>query len=62
MAKFIYKNSGGELEDNREATKISFDVSDDMTINEFKIMCKRMASAMGYRESTIEKAFYDGEE
>lgn len=42
---------------NREAMSISFDVPDDMDINEFKIMCVRMASAMGYHSNSIQKAF-----
>jgi len=48
-----------ESEYNREARNISFDVPDDMNIFEFKIMCVRMASALGYTDTTIKKAFGD---
>jgi hypothetical protein len=30
-----------------------------MDINEFKVMCVRMASAMGYQEKSIQKSFGD---
>ena len=36
---------------NREAINIAFDVPDDMNIYEFKIMCVRMASSMGYHHN-----------
>lgn len=42
---------------NREAMNISFDMPDDMDIYEFKIMCVRMASAMGYHTDSIKRAF-----
>jgi len=42
---------------NREAKHISFDVPDDMNIGEFKIVCVRLASAMGYHPSSIYRAF-----
>lgn len=54
MAILSYKS---EEPLNREATNISFDIPDDMNIYEFKIMCVRMASAMGYTDTTIKKAF-----
>lgn len=56
MAILSYKS---EEPLNREANNISFDVPDDMNIFEFKIMCVRMASAMGYTDTTIKKAFGD---
>jgi hypothetical protein len=56
MAILIYKS---EEPLNREAKNISFDVPDDMNIFEFKIMCVRMASALGYTDTTIKKAFSD---
>ena len=58
MAILSYKS---EEPLNREANNISFDVPDDMNIFEFKIMCVRMASAMGYTDTTIKKAFGDTE-
>ena len=56
MAILSYKS---EEPLNREAKNISFDVPDDMNIFEFKIMCVRMASALGYTDTTIKKAFSD---
>lgn len=54
MAKLEFKS---EDLDNREARQISFVVPDDMNINEFKIVCMRMASAMGYADNSIKKCF-----
>ena len=54
MAILSFKN---ENDLNREAKTISFDVPDDMNIFEFRIMCIRMASAMGYTDNTIKKGF-----
>ena len=47
------------VELNREASKIEFDVPDDMDINEYKVVCVRMASAMGYGNKSIKKSFGD---
>lgn len=49
---------------NREAKKISLEFDDDLTIHEFKTICMRMASAMGYTQNTIKSSFgeeYDGD-
>lgn len=54
MAKLEYHS---EEPLNREAKHISFDVPDDMNINEYKIMCVRLASAMGYTQKSIYRAF-----
>jgi hypothetical protein len=54
MGKLIYIS---EDSDNREANAITFEVVDDLTISEFKIICMRMASAMGYSQTIIEKSF-----
>jgi len=42
---------------NREAKNISFDVPDDMNIYEYKIMCVRLAHAMGYHHNSVKNAF-----
>ena len=44
MARLTYHNDEPH---NREAETISFDVPNDMNINEFKIVCVRLAHAMG---------------
>lgn len=49
---------------NREAKKISLEFDDDLTIHEYKTICMRMASAMGYTQKTIKSSFgeeYDGD-
>lgn len=60
MGKLIFTYTDKEfLEIQREASRIELDVPDDMDINEFKVMCVRMASAMGYHENSIKKSFGD---
>ena len=55
MGKLIFKYT--ETEKNREASEISLTVPDDMNIEEFKIMCVRLAHSMGFQESSIQKQF-----
>jgi hypothetical protein len=45
--------------DNREMSKIMFEFNDDLTIDEFKIICKRLASAIGYADGSIKNVFGD---
>jgi hypothetical protein len=59
MGKLIFRYTDELVETNREAREIEFTVPDDMDINEFKVMCVRMASAMGYQEKSIQKGFGD---
>jgi hypothetical protein len=59
MGKLIFRYTDELVEANREAREIEFTVPDDMDINEFKVMCVRMASAMGYHENSISKSFGD---
>ena len=60
MGKLIFNYTDKELlEVQREASKIEFEVPDDMNISEFKFMCVRLASAMGYHENSIKKSFGD---
>ena len=56
MARLTYNI---EETDNREASEISFDVPNDMNINEYKIICVRLAHAMGYHYKSIERCFGD---
>jgi hypothetical protein len=58
MAKLIF-NIEGDASLHREASKIEFDVPNDMNIYEFKIICVRLASAMGYTDVSIKNAFGD---
>jgi len=55
MAKLIYIADNHDI--HREAKEIEFTISDDLDIYEFKIVCKRLASAMGYHPDSIQRAF-----
>ena len=59
MGKLRFRYTDELVEDIREAKEIELTVPDDMDINEFKVMCVRMASAMGYQEKSIQKSFGD---
>ena len=59
MAKLIFKYTDDLLVDCREASEIEFTVPDDMNINEFKVMCVRLASSIGYHSNSIQKVFGD---
>jgi hypothetical protein len=54
MAKLIFIIDEAE---NREASKIEFEVPNDMDIWEYKRICIRMAGAMGYTSLSVKKAF-----
>jgi hypothetical protein len=54
MAKLIFIIDEAE---NREASKIEFEVPNDMDVWEYKRMCIRMAGAMGYTSLSVKKAF-----
>ena len=54
MAKLIFII---EEDQNREASKIEFEVPNDMDVWEYKRMCIRMAGAMGYASLSVKKAF-----
>jgi hypothetical protein len=49
-------HSDGEYE-NREASQIKLTVPSDMTIWEYRTICKRLAAAIGYTNKSIELAF-----
>jgi len=57
MAKLIFKYTDDILEDCREASEIEFTLKDDLNINEFKVICVRLASALGYHQNSIDKSF-----
>jgi hypothetical protein len=54
MAKLIFII---DEQENREASKIEFEVPNDMDVWEYKRMCMRMAGAMGYTSLSVKKAF-----
>lgn len=58
MAKLIYKVTEPDtLKFSKEANEIVFDIDDGLTIDEFKVVCIRMAAAMGYSGNSIKKSF-----
>ena len=60
MGKLIFTYTDKDfIENNREVSKIEFDVTDDMNIHEYKVICVRLASAIGYGDKTIKKSFGD---
>ena len=60
MGKLIFRYTEDYFKKfNREANKISLEVPDDMDINEYKLVCVRLASALGYSNKSINKAFGD---
>jgi hypothetical protein len=54
MARLKYTS---DSESHREAKNIEFTIPEDLNISEFKTVCRRLASAMGYHPNTIQKAF-----
>ena len=55
MAKLIYIADNPEI--LREAQEIELTFSDDLDIYEFKIVCQRLAAAMGYHHESIQRGF-----
>ena len=51
--KLIYYRS----EFSREAKKIEMDIPPNLTIAEFKIVCRRLASSLGYASDSVDKEF-----
>jgi len=54
MAKLIFIIEEAE---NREASKIEFEVPNDMDVWEYKRMCIRMAGAMGYASLSVKSVW-----
>lgn len=60
MAKLIFTYTDKDyIEHNREVSKIELEMPDDMDIFEFKVVCVRLASTIGYTNKSITKAFGD---
>ena len=51
--KLIYYRS----EFSREAKKIEMDIPPNLDIKEFKIICRRLASSLGYSHESVTKEF-----
>ncbi len=44
-------------DESREAEKIEMDIPSNLTIKEFKIICRRLASSLGYGHDAVRKEF-----
>ena len=42
---------------SREAQKVEFEVPEDLSIQDFKRLCKRLAASLGYSYESIDKVF-----
>ena len=42
---------------SREAQKIEFEVPEDLSIQDFKRLCKRLAASLGYSYESIDEVF-----
>ena len=42
---------------SREAQKVEFEVPEDLSIQDFKRLCKRLASSLGYSYDSIDEVF-----
>jgi len=42
---------------NREIHKVELGVPDDLTAQEYKVICVRLAQSLGFAQSSIDKAF-----
>jgi hypothetical protein len=54
MAKLKYTSN---INDTREVKEIEFTFSDDLSLDEFRIVIIRMLHSMGYHPNSIEKCF-----
>ena len=44
-------------EESREADRIEFNVPPNLTIKEFKLICRRLALSLGYSTKSVTKEF-----
>lgn len=42
---------------SKEVQKIELDVTENLDVHEFKLICKRLACALGYSSKSVEEAF-----
>lgn len=59
MAKLTFEYTDSEyLQKNRETEKVTLTIPDDMNLNEFKIICTRLAVSLGYSQSSVDNSFF----
>jgi|TARA_Y100000310_G_C20319557_1_gene640081 hypothetical protein len=56
MDKLIYER-GCSTNGSGEPSKIVLELSEDLTLNEFRISCIRLANTLGYTDNSIQKLF-----
>lgn len=58
MNKLIFERCNeAEMRTIKEPTRIVLEVESNLTIQEYKVTCKRLAHAMGYSSETVNKEF-----
>ncbi len=57
MDKIIYIRNNNTECGVREAKEIEFQIAEDLDCHEFKIICMRLAAALGYHPSNIREVF-----
>ena len=59
MAELIFRYTEDEgTSEIREAKEVKLSVPNDMNIDEFKVVCVRLAQSLGYQEKSIETIVY----
>lgn len=58
MAKLTYEFSD-EMSKYSSINKIEFDIKDDLTIDEMRIVLKEFLCSIGYAEKSVEDIFID---
>ena len=56
MDKLIYER-GCPTNGSGEPSKIVLELSENLTLNEFRISCIRLSKALGYTDDSIQKLF-----
>jgi len=60
MAKLTFEYTKDDMDEtNREISGCSLDVPNDMSIQEYKIVCMRIAATLGYNPKRINELFGD---
>lgn len=63
MAQLIFKYTDEIAdEENREINEVTLKIPNDMSITEYKAVCMRLASVLGYNPISIKRGFADYKE
>lgn len=59
MAKLTFEYTDNMyLKENRETEKVTLTIPDDMNVNEFKLICTRLAVSLGYSQKSVDNSFF----